>query len=219
LSSQILANFRDRRLKDGIRASQYDLVTIRHCIKVAIGEWGLLLESNPADRITLPPSPKLRERRLKKFEFERLKVAAKRTTNQNVWPVVRFAIETGMRCGEILSLKWESICFDNQIASLAHTKNGSSRNVPLSSKALSVLSEQRERGTALPFPVNDNAFRLAWDRLRTRAGIDNLRFHDLRHEAISRFFEKVCLSQRLRQYQATKIHACCFDIPTCMQSK
>jgi len=95
-----------------------------------------------------------------------------------------------MRRGEILSLKWESICFDNQIASLAHTKNGSSRNVPLSSKALCVLSEQRERGTALPFPINDNAFRLAWDRLRTRAGITDLRFHDLRHEAISRFFEQ-----------------------------
>ena len=190
LSSQLLANFRDRRLKDGVRASQYDLVIIRHCIKVAIGEWGLLLENNPAERIKLPPSPKPRERRLKQFEFDRLKAASKRTTNQNVWPVVVFAIETGMRRGEILSLKWESICFDNQIASLAHTKNGSSRNVPLSSKALCVLSEQRERGTALPFPINDNAFRLAWDRLRARAGITDLRFHDLRHEAISRFFEQ-----------------------------
>ena len=38
-------------------------------------------------------------------------------------------------------------------------------------------------------PVSANGFRLAWDRLRGRAGLSNLRFHDLRHEAISRFFE------------------------------
>ena len=144
LSSQLLANFRDQRLKDGVRASQYDLVIIRHCIKVAIGEWGLLLENNPAERVKLPPSPNPRERRLKQFEFDRLKAASKRTTNQNVWPVVVFAIETGMRRGEILSLKWDSICFGNQIASLEHTKNGSSRNVPLSSKALCAVRAKRK---------------------------------------------------------------------------
>ena len=43
--------------------------------------------------------------------------------------------------------------------------------------------------TATPFPANANAFRLAWERLRKRAGLCDLRFHDLRHEAISRFFE------------------------------
>ena len=190
LSSQLLANFRDRRLQDGIRASQYDLVIIRHCLKVAINEWGLLLEKNPADRVKLPPSPKARERRLKQSEFEQLKAASKKTINQNVWPVVVFAIETGMRRSEILSLQWDSICFSNKIAASELTKNGSSRMVPLSSLAMVVLINQRKKGMPVPFPINDNAFRLAWDRLRTRAGITDLRFHDLRHEAISRFFEK-----------------------------
>ena len=190
LSSQLLANFRDRRLQHGVRASQYDLVIIRHCIKVAIGEWGLLLEHNPVERIRLPPSPKPRERRLKQLEFEQLRTAAKRTTNHNVWPLIVFAIETGMRRGEMLALRWESICFNDQIATLPLTKNGNSRNVPLSSKALAVLSNQKEIGTTVPFPISDNAFRLAWDRLRNRAGIRDLRFHDLRHEAISRFFER-----------------------------
>ncbi len=190
LSSQLLANFRDRRLQDGVRASQYDLVIIRHCVKVAINEWGLLLERNPADRIKLPPSPKARERRLKQSEFEQLKVASKKTMNQNVWPVVVFAIETGMRRSEILSLKWDSICFSTKVASLALTKNGFSRRVPLSPQAVAVLFNQKELGAPVPFPINDNAFRLAWDRLRSRASITDLRFHDLRHEAISRFFEK-----------------------------
>jgi len=52
------------------------------------------------------------------------------------------------------------------------------------------LSNQRSRqDTPTPFPVNANAFRLAWERLRKRADLCDLRFHDLRHEAISRFFE------------------------------
>ena len=60
----------------------------------------------------------------------------------------------------------------------------------MSTKAVQVLSNQRSRqDTPTPFPVNANAFRLAWERLRKRADLCDLRFHDLRHEAISRFFE------------------------------
>ena len=62
--------------------------------------------------------------------------------------------------------------------------------MPLSTKAAQVLAAQRQRNdTPSPFPVTPNGFRLAWDRLRSRAGLSDLRFHDLRHEAISRFFE------------------------------
>lgn len=129
-------------------------------------------------------------RRLKHSEFEQLQAAAMKTTNQNVWPVVVLAIETGMRRSEILSLNWDIICFSNKVASLALTKNGCSRRVPLSPQALAVLSNLKKFGAPAPIPINDNAFRLAWDRLRSRAGITDLRFHDLRHEAISRFFEK-----------------------------
>ena len=70
------------------------------------------------------------------------------------------------------------------------TKNGSSKEVPLSTKAAQVLAAQRQRNdTPSPFPVTPNGFRLAWERLRSRACLSELRFHDLRHEAISRFFE------------------------------
>ena len=79
---------------------------------------------------------------------------------------------------------------DRRIAFLLLTKNGSSREVPLSTKAAQVLATQRQRNdTPSPFPVTPNGFRLAWDRLRSRACLSELRFHDLRHEAISRFFE------------------------------
>ena len=189
LTSQALAIFRDRRLLDGQRACEYDLILIRHCLKVAMSEWGLMLSVNPVDQIKKPPSPKARERRLNDGEYERLEAASKLTQNAHIWPIVVFAIESGMRRGEILGLTWDNIDLKRRTAFLPLTKNGSSREAPLSTKAVCVLQQQRTRTGISPFPVNSNAFRLAWDRLRGRAGLNDLRFHDLRHEAISRFFE------------------------------
>ena len=189
LSSQAIAKFRDRRLLDGRRTCQYDLILIRHCIKLAINEWGLMLASNPVDKVKLPSSLRSRERRLNTGEFDRLEKAARLTQHPHIWPIVVFAIETGMRRGEILGITWEYVDFDARTVHLPITKNGSSRDVPLSSKATQILKGQNERQLPCPFPVTDNAFRLAWDRLRSRADLGDLRFHDLRHEAISRFFE------------------------------
>ena len=190
LTSQAVAVFRDRRLLDGRRTCHYDLILIRHCLKIAMNEWGLMLSSNPVDRVKMPPSSPARNRRLEDGEFDRLEEAAKQTKNPHIWPIIVFAIETGMRRGELLGLRWEHVDLDRRIAFLPVTKNGSSREVPLSTKAAQVLAGQRQRNdTPSPFPVAPNAFRLAWDRLRSRAGLSDLRFHDLRHEAISRFFE------------------------------
>ena len=190
LTSQAIAAFRDRRLLDGSRTCHYDLILIRHCLKIAMNEWGLMVSANPVDRVKMPPSSPARNRRLEDGEFDRLKEAAKQTKNPHIWPVIVFAIETGMRRGEILGLRWEHVDLDRRIAYLPLTKNGSSREVPLSTKAVRVLAKQRQRNdTPSLFPVTLNGFRLAWDRLRRRAGLSDLRFHDLRHEAISRFFE------------------------------
>ena len=190
LTSQAIAAFRDRRLLDGKRTCHYDLILIRHCLKLAINEWGLMMSANPVDKVKMPPSSPARNRRLEVGEFERLEEAAKQTKNPHIWPIIVFAIETGMRRGEILGLHWEHVHLDRRIAYLPLTKNGSSREVPLSTKAAEVLAMQRQRNdTPSPFPVTPNGFRLAWVRLRRRAGLSDLRFHDLRHEAISRFFE------------------------------
>ena len=189
LTSKTLARFRDRRLIDGQRTCQYDLILIRHCLKIAMSEWGVMLSVNPIDQIKKLPSPKARERRLNDGEYERLETASKLTKNKHIWPIVIFAIETGVRRGEILGLSWDNVDLKRRTALLPQTKNGSSREVPLSTKAVCVLQQQRTRTGSSPFPVNSNAFRLAWDRLRSRADLNDLRFHDLRHEAISRFFE------------------------------
>ena len=89
-----------------------------------------------------------------------------------------------------MGLDRDNTRLERQLAYLPLTKNGTSRDVPLSIRAVDVLRGQRSRqDTPTPFPVNANAFRLAWERLRKRADLCDLRFHDLRHEAISRFFE------------------------------
>jgi integrase len=95
-----------------------------------------------------------------------------------------------MRRSEILGLEWHQVDFNRQTALLPITKNGGTREVPLSHEALDVLRRQKAKNdTSTQFPVNVNSLRLAWDGLRARAGLSELRFNDLRHEAISRFFE------------------------------
>ena len=140
LTSQAIAAFRDRRVLDGRRTCHYDLILIRHCIKIAMNEWGLMMSSNPVDRVKMPPSSPARKRRLEDGEFDRLEEAAKQTKNPHIWPIIVFAIQTGMRRGEILGLRWEHVDLDRRIVLLPITKNGNSREVPLSTKAAQVLA-------------------------------------------------------------------------------
>ena len=184
----IFASFRDRRLKDGVRACQYDLVLLRHAWNMARVEWGWPLGDNPLSLIRMPKNNPPRERRLRTGEYEALRDAADQSKSWYLWPIVDIAIETAMRRGEILSLLWTNIDRRKQRALLPITKNGRSRWVPLSELALKHI-EQAPRTADRVFPITDVAFRQAWDRLRNRAAITDLTFHDLRHESLSRKFE------------------------------
>ena len=104
-------------------------------------------------------------------------------------PVIEFALETAMRRGEMLNARWKNLSEDGDILRIPTSKNGEARRIPLSSKARSVLGGI-DRNHELLFPVSANAINLAWERLKRSQGIHDLRFHDLRHEAISRLFEK-----------------------------
>ena len=185
----VIAEYRDRRLKDGVRACQYDLVLIRHVWNIARLEWGWDIGSNPVEQIKLPKNNPPRERRLRVGEYDLLKIKAMKTRVWYLWPIIEIAIETGMRRSEILGMKWEHIGIDNQRVLLPLTKNGSSRWVPLTKKAMDILG-QVPRTTDHVFPITDVALRQSWERLRNRANLIDFTFHDLRHEAISRMFEK-----------------------------
>lgn len=182
------ASYRDKRIVDGNRACQYDLVLLRAAWNTARIEWGWNLGDNPLSLIRFPKNNPPRERRLKPGEYERLLSAAAESKVWYLWPMIEIAIETCMRRGEILHLNWEHIDFNKNVVLLPNTKNGRPRWVPLSQKVTEILKGLNQHDK-LVFPVTDVAVRQAWDRLRRRANITDLTFHDLRHEAISRMFE------------------------------
>ena len=93
------------------------------------------------------------------------------------------------------------------MATLRDTKNGSTRQVPLTKKATRVLTEL-DKNSNYVFQTSDYALRHGWDRLIKRAGISGLRFHDLRREALSRLFEKGLRFLKLQLYQVTAIFVC-----------
>ncbi len=186
--STVAAQFRDRRLADGARTTEYDLILLKHAWNIANKEWGWALGPNPMEKIRFPKTNPARERRLMPGEFARLQAAASEMSCWYLWPIVELAIETAMRKGELLSLQWSNIDFEKSVALLPQTKNGSSRWVPLSPRASEILLSL-DRANERIFPVGPDALRHAWDRLCQRAEIEGLRFHDLRHEAISRLFE------------------------------
>jgi integrase len=109
--------------------------------------------------------------------------------------IIQFAIQTGMRRGEIMGLTWVDIDLFNRKAYLHETKNGEPRQVPLTRQAIAVLEALFKDGVRV-FPMGMDALRSQFERLKAYAkgqwigvGInpfEDLRFHDLRHEAISR---------------------------------
>ena len=183
------ATYRDERLKT-ITAStlKRQLAPLHNMFELARDEWGLPLRENPLRKVRLASCQIRRERRLKSGELDQLILAARACRNQLVMPIVLLAVETGMRRGEILSLKWENVDRKAAAILIPQSKNGHSRILPLTQVAAAVLDSVPARADRV-FPLSSSAFRLAWDRLRARAGISDLHFHDLRHEAISRFFE------------------------------
>ena len=183
-----VAAFRDRRLLDGPRTTEYDLVLLRHAWNIANKEWGWALGPNPMEKIRFPKTNPARERRLMPGEFDRLRKAASQMSCWYLWPIVELAIETAMRKGELLSLQWCNIDFEKSVALLPQTKNGTPRWVPLSPRASEILLSLEKTDERI-FPIGPDALRHGWDRLCQKAEIEGLRFHDLRHEAVSRLFE------------------------------
>ncbi len=190
LRTEHFAAYRDERLKT-IKANtlKRELSPLQNMFEVARNEWSLPLSENPLSKLRLQLSPERRERRLQNGELDKLVVATRSCHNKSILPIILLAVATGMRRGEILGMRWEHVDRERRALLIPHTKNGYGRTLPLTIDAAKVLDTVPITDDRV-FPLTANAFRLAWDRLRARARIKDLHFHDLRHEAISRFFEK-----------------------------
>jgi integrase len=199
ITGEVVAQYRDERLK-AVSANTVRLelaflsVVFEQCRK----EWGLAV-SNPVRQIRMPKPGKPRQRRLEAGEEDALLAACKASRAYYLHSFVVLAIETGMRSGEMLAMRWEHVNFTNRTVFLPDTKNGSPRTVPLSTRALNAIY-------TLPRSINGrlfrsgyhsihNAFQLAITKAQamkpdSETFLRGLRFHDLRHEAVTRLFEK-----------------------------
>ncbi len=186
-----IARFRDERLRKVSSASvKKDLVLLGHVFEVARKEWGIQVH-NPVRDIKLPANGRPRDRRLQAGEEPRLLAACQEARNPWLLPIVQLALETAMRQGELIRLHWEHIDLSRRTAHLPDTKNGEARTVPLSTTAIRVLRALPRSLHGQVFPgITTEAIKRAYIRAVRRAGIEDLRFHDLRHEATTRLFEK-----------------------------
>ena len=194
INSEMVARFRDERLSLNLSGATVikDLNTLSHIIDTAIKDWGLYIPQNPVKNIRKPRVNNSRSRRLS-YEEEIILLAKCREHSLMMESVVTFAIETAMRLGEIINLNWSDVDMERQIATLYMTKNGEVRQVPLSSAAIaSVKSLPRSiRGLKVFWRWKTvSSFESSWQRVLAKSAIQNFRFHDLRHEATSRLFEK-----------------------------
>lgn len=165
-----------------------ELALLSDLFSIAIIEWGICRD-NPVLRVRKPKLPPGRDRRITLGEERRLLRAAAQHKNGELYSMIVLAIETAMRLSELLGLRWENVDLRTRIAHLPITKNGSKRDVPLSLRAIEILKRLGEEGEGPVFGYSSDGFKSAWRTLVRRVGIDDLHFHDLRHEAVSRLFE------------------------------
>ena len=150
----------------------------------AIKHHGFPLPFNPVERVIKPRIGQKTIRRIPSRLAKLLESPACRIG----W-IACFAVETAMRRSEIAKLEWADVDLERRVIHVRNPKNGHDRSLPLSSTALLVL-RQFERADKPVFGMSSNAIRLAWGKYRRSHEIDAVRFHDLRHEAISRLFER-----------------------------
>jgi len=192
-----MARYRDERLQKVTAGSvRRELTILSHLFEVSRKEWGIFVH-NPVRDITLPPNSRARDRRLQDTEDasdteeSRLFAACRRCRNPYLLPIVQFALETAMRQSEIVRLRWQHVNLKRRTAFLPDTKNGESRTVPLSSVAVDVMKALPRSINGEVFPgVTTESIKKAFIRAVRHAGIEDLHFHDLRHEATTRLFEQ-----------------------------
>jgi integrase len=179
------------------------MALLSHAFSVAVKEWQWLTES-PMTKVSKPKVSNARIRYLSDDEQTQLLGAAKYSANRYLHTILVTALSTGMRYSEIMNLRWRDVLVDDQEAFglilLQTTKNGEPRGVPLVKAACSAIKAMRTihakeqrghvKGDALLFPSEDDAekpveIRKAWETALKRAGVENFRFHDLRHTAAS----------------------------------
>lgn len=212
ITPKVVADLRDSRLLEGRSGStvRKEVNLLSRMIDLASKEWGIHLPSNPCTMVSRPRESNARERRLEGNEASYLIAAC----SPELRSLVLLALETAARAGELLSLRWVDVDFEKRVAIVRGkaqrgTKNGEPlRALPLSSAAVVVLEGLPRTGDRVFHWKGADSLNHTWTRALKRAKsayesecrlagtqpsagfLDDLRFHDLRHEATSRLFER-----------------------------
>ena len=200
-----IAVYRDARLKEvAPNTVRHELAVLSHVFTIALKEWGMGGLLNPVKQIRAPKMPAGRDRRLKTGELEQVIGA---TESHFLPDLARFAIETAMRQEEISKMEWNLVDLKKRVLIIPEAKV-EPRRIPLSPDAIRILSDLPRRIDGKVWGITPHAIAAAWRRAVARARkayekecegkkikpdpsfLVDLTFHDLRHEATSRFFEK-----------------------------
>jgi len=172
-----------------------ELSTLRHLFNLA-ERWGMFHGKNPVSISRLLPENNQKERILTYEEEERLLKAC----NPSLRAIVTCALHTGMRKSEILTLKWENVDLENNVITIEHTntKTKRTRRIPINQTLRTLLLKQRLKSggseyvflseAGKPYKFHDS-LKGAFERACKKAGIEGLRFHDLRHTCATRMIE------------------------------
>ncbi len=201
-----IAAYRDARLKEvAPNTVRLELALLSHLFTIAVKEWGMAGLVNPVMQIRKPKLPQGRDRRLLPGELEAICQAS---DSPVLADVARFAVESAMRRGEIAGMTWDMVDLKKRTVTLLNTKIGEKRIVPLSTEAVRILSSLPRKIDGEVWGMEPDSITQAFVRAVSRARsayekeceekeektdpsfLINLTFHDLRHEATSRLFEK-----------------------------
>ena len=173
------------------------MAALSHALNIAMKDWGWL-EDSPMRKVSKPREPRGRERFLSDDERQALLMECKASTSRWLYTVVVLAISTGMRSSEIMGLRWSRVDVVRGQVLLQDTKNGSSRAVPLTGLALTLMqvaANVRQIDTDLVFygsepkrpdcPIKAVDLKKPWMTAVAKAKLTDFRFHDLRHSAAS----------------------------------
>jgi integrase len=198
VSSVDIAQFRDQRIatvnsRTGkpLAAStvRHDMALLSDMFTVGKIEWGICTD-NPVANVRKPKLPPGRDRRLTPREENLILRYCTKRSLLEMLQIVQLGLETCMRQGEILALQWEHVNLKGRIVHLPNTKNGTKRDVPLTIDARDVLAGRGVQASGRVFSYMTNGVKSSWRSMIKKLEIEDLHFHDLRHEAISRLVER-----------------------------
>jgi integrase len=193
ITPKMIENYRIKREKEGVMPATINRehALLKHMYTKAM-DWGCVKE-NPAKRVRLAKEqPRIRF--LTKEEIRSLLAAAGESKAPHLKPILIMALDTAMRRGEILNLRWEDVDFERRAIQVKKTKNDQPREVPMTDRLHVTLWDWKKKRLDKGYVfANTNGssittVRTAFAVALRKAGIKDFRFHDLRHTAASQMY-------------------------------